>query len=121
LFMLRGKTKEEIIDALRVRRAGSLAVAEESSTYAPDQVEAVDARPLDETLEDYWDLGAHIDQVTLHIATPTVEMPLLKRLGAPDFVDARTLWAQMRRVYEGIAERAIEMAFADAGREQDTV
>ena len=121
LFMLRGKTKEEIIDELRVRRAGSLAVAEEGPTYASNQVEAVDARPLDETLEDYWHLGAQIDRVTLHIAAPTVEMPLLKRLGAPDFIDARTLWAQMGRVYAGITERAIERAFADAGRERDTV
>ena len=121
LFMLRGKTKEDIIDELRARRAGGLAVAEEGAIYAPNQVEAVDALPLDETLDNYWELGAQIDRVTLHIGAPAVEMPLLKRLGAPDFIDARILWAQMGRVYEGITEHAVEMAFTDAGREQSTV
>ncbi|MBN1935562.1 MAG: SWIM zinc finger family protein [Anaerolineae bacterium] len=117
LFALRGKIKEEFIDELRARRAGGLAVAEETAPYVPNRVEAVDAPPLDETLDRHWSLGAQIDRIALHIAPPAVEMPLLKRLGAPDFIDARMVWAQMARVYEGVAARAIEMAFTEVERE----
>ncbi len=117
LFTLRGKHKATIIEELRTRRAGGLSVVEETVLYTPNAVAAVDAPPLDEALDGYWDLGTEVAQITLRIASPAVEMPLLKRLGAPDFVDARMLWAQMGRVYPGVAARAIETAFADVARE----
>lgn len=117
LLMLRGKTKESVIRELRARRVSSAPVVAESAPAASHQPEAVTAPPLAETLEHYWDLGAQIDQVTLRIEPPVVEMALLKRLGAPDFLDARTVWAQMQQVYANVAERAVEMAFAEGERE----
>jgi hypothetical protein len=43
---------------------------------------------------------------------------LLKRLGAPDFIAARILWAQMGRVYPGVAAQAIEMAFMEVEQQE---
>jgi hypothetical protein len=42
-------------------------------------------------------------------------MALLKRLGVPDFqgMPSQSFWAQMLRVYDGVTERALQIAYAD--------
>ena len=116
LFALRGKTKEEVAAALRVRRAaGAETVREEVVPYLPEAVKAVETAALEDCLESYWTLGAQADEVAFQLAPPQVDMALLKRLGVPDFVPARPFWAQIARVYDGVAARALEVAFADAG------
>jgi hypothetical protein len=37
-------------------------------------------------------------------------------MGVPEIqgIEARGFWAQMERVYDGVAERALELAFEDA-------
>jgi uncharacterized Zn finger protein len=118
LLSLRGKDKTAIIEELRSRRTGVTSTSEQARMHIPNQIEAVDVLPLEEALDCYWDLGKEIDQVTLRIVPPTVEMPLLKRLGAPDFIAARILWAQMGRVYPGVAAQAIEMAFMEVEQQE---
>ena len=53
----------------------------------------------------------------MRIGTPKVDMALLKRLGVPDFqgIKARSFWGQMERVYDGVTESALDVAFADDG------
>ena len=53
--------------------------------------------------------------MAFQIAPPPIEMALLKRLGLPGCLGGRTFWPQMSRVYAGVAARALEMAFAEAG------
>ena len=114
LFELRGRSKDEVAAALRERRAQGLEVLGEApATYVPGAVEAVEAAALEERLEDYWALGEQAAEVALHLSPPEVDMALLKRLGVPDFVEGKSFWAQMERVYEGVAERALEVAFAE--------
>jgi hypothetical protein len=79
----------------------------------PGVSEAVEAPGLEECLDEYWALGAQLQEVQLDVALPKVDMALLKRLGVPDFVERGGFWAQMERVYEGVAERALEVAFAE--------
>lgn len=112
LFELRGRSKAAIIAALRERRAAGTS-AQETLPYVPDAIAAVDAPPLADCLDTYWGAPAAWDSVTLGIATPAVELALLKRLGLPDFVDATTFRAQMERVYSGVTDRALEIAFGD--------
>ncbi len=112
LFELRGRDKEAVAAALRERRAQGVATTDEAS-YAPDAVEAVESSALEACMEDYWAVGAEAEKVALSIAYPAVEMALLKRLGAPNFLDARSFWAQMERIYDGGAARALDVAFAD--------
>ena len=114
LFELRGRSKDEVAAALRERRAQGLeALGEAPVPYAPGAVEAVEVPALDACLEDYWALGAQAAEMALNLSFPPVDMALLKRLGLPDFVEGKSFWAQMERVYEGVAERALEVAFAD--------
>jgi len=112
LFELRGRSKDEVAVALRERRAqGTGAVAEVS--YVPDAVALVEAPALEECLDRYWTLGAEAEGMTVNIAYPKVDMALLKRLGVPDFLDTKSFWAQIERVYDGVAARALDVAFAD--------
>lgn len=113
LFELRGRGKDDIIAALRERRAVGMA-AEDKTPYEPHAVEEVEILPLEECVNDYWAVGAEAKEVALSIDHPQVEMALLKRLGVPDFLEARSFLAQMERVYEGVASRALSVAFTDA-------
>ena len=113
LFELRGRGKDDIIAALRERRAVGMA-AEDKTPYEPHAVEEVEILPLEECVNDYWAVGAEAKEVALSIDHPKVEMALLKRLGVPDFLEARSFLAQMERVYEGVASRALSVAFTDA-------
>ena len=116
LLTLRGRSKEEVAAELRGRRAqGADAVGESGVPYTPGAVAAVEAAALEVSLDGFWDLGAEAENVALALAAPQVEMALLKRLGVPDFVDARSFWAQMERVYDEVTARALDIAFADAG------
>ena len=114
LFELRGRSKGEVIAALRERRVQGLeALGEAPVPYTPGAIDAVETPALEACLDDYWTLGPQAKEVTLDLAPPEVDVALLKRLGVPDFVEAQSFWAQMERVYAGVTERAIEVAFAD--------
>lgn len=112
LFELRGRSKAEIIAALRERRAVGM-TEQAALPYIPDGIAAVDAPPLTACLETYWGTPDAWDAVALRIAEPPVELALLKRLGLPDFVDPTGFRAQMERVYDGVTARAIEVAFTE--------
>lgn len=116
LFELRGRSQADIAAALRERRAVGAAPVEELP-YRPETVEAVAMPALAECLDDYWAIGAAAEDVSVRIAAPAVDMALLKRLGVPDYLDARSFWAQMERVYDGVTARALAIAFADAAEE----
>ena len=121
LFELRGRSKAAIITALRERRADAVrravgVPAHEALPYVSDAIAAVDAPALTDCLEAYWGAPAAWDDVSLRIAAPPVELALLKRLGLPDFVDATGFRAQMERVYNGVTDRALEIAFGDTER-----
>jgi uncharacterized Zn finger protein len=114
LFELRGRSKDEIIAALRERRVQEIEIVEETP-YVPDTIDAVDAVALEECLDRYWTLGTEAENVTLRIDTPKVDMALIKRIGVPDFqgIEAQSFWGQMERVYDGVTMRALDVAFAD--------
>jgi uncharacterized Zn finger protein len=121
LFELRGRSKDEVVAALRERRVQGMEAVDEA-IYVPDAVEAVETVGLEECLDRYWALGIEVEKVALRIGEPKVEMALLKRLGMPDLegIEARSFWGQMERVYDGVTDRALEVAFADADRASDS-
>lgn len=112
LFELRGRSQDAIITALRERRAVGMAPMDETP-YEPHAIQEAEIPPLEACLETYWSVGMEAKEVTASIATPKVEMALLKRLGVPDFLEARGFLAQMGRVYDGVANRALNVAFVD--------
>jgi len=114
LFELRGRSQEKVAAALRGRRSAGLdAVAEERVPYLVDQIETVEAPALEERLNTYWEAGAQIAEIALELTAPEVDLALLKRLGVPDFLPQAAFRAQMERVYAGVTERALEVAYGE--------
>ncbi len=80
LFRMRGRSQEQILDALRERRGGETVAVDEHVE------EIVIAPGLEEKMEHFWDPGEVLDSFPLTISPPTVDMPMLKRLGEPAFL-----------------------------------
>ncbi len=107
IFRLRGRTQEQVMQALRLRRAGDVETVEEET----EEPEA--ALPLEESLDNFWDFGGPLDGFSVLIRPPAIEMPLLKRLGEAVFVPAPGLEALLRGVYQSIGHEAVKTAFQE--------
>jgi uncharacterized Zn finger protein len=107
LFRLRGRTQEQILKTLRQRRAGQEAEDEEEE---PEQ-----AVPLEEALNRFWSLSDLLEPFPVSIQAPTIEMPLLKRLGDASFVTEPGLQALLRPAFQAIHQAALASAFKNEG------
>ncbi|MDQ4075586.1 MAG: SWIM zinc finger family protein [Chloroflexota bacterium] len=77
IFHLRGRTREQIVEALRSRRAATSTDA--ASEVAPP-TEPVPA--LTDQLGTYYQAGPELQSISVQIAAPDVEAGILRRLGA---------------------------------------
>ena len=114
LFELRGRSQQEVAAALRERRSAGLdAVAEARAPYAIQRIERVEAPALTERLDAYWETGPQLAEIALEPAPPEVDLALLKRLGIPDFLGQSAFRVQMERVYAGVTEQALAVAYGE--------
>ena len=81
LFQLRGRDKQQVIEALRARRTTATAVAEAPAPYAAEP--EADGLPLAEELDGFWSIGVELAAFRVKITAPAVALALLKRLGPP--------------------------------------
>ena len=102
IFRLRGRTQEQIMAGLRQRRSGDA----EPPASAPEEVESI--VPLEATLEHFWEFSAPLEGFSASIRPPTVEVPLLKRLGEANFVPAPGIEGLLHEAYQAIQKTAIE-------------
>lgn len=110
LFRLRGRDQAAVVAGLRERRAGELTTLE--PVFPVSESAAVgEATPLDESLEHFWGRRGSLEDFSVRIAEPDVDLALLKRVGLPDFVAATTFRTQMERVYQGVTAHALRIAF----------
>jgi uncharacterized Zn finger protein len=107
LFRLRGWKQEQVMAALRLRRAGD----EESPDVESEEPEA--AVPLEEQIPTFWDFSAPLEGISVSIRPPSIEMPLLKRLGEASFVSEPGLEPLLRAAYQAISQKAIEVAYQE--------
>ncbi|MDI6885808.1 MAG: SWIM zinc finger family protein [archaeon] len=113
IFKLRGRTKEEIIDALREKRAVATTVEEESEVIAEGAVSihGEGVRPLEECLDSFWQVGDALDSFSVNPARPEVENAILKRLGdAPFSVGKVNLTSLLSKAYEVASSAALQKA-----------
>jgi hypothetical protein len=106
MFLLRGRSQDEIVAALRARRAG------------PDSEAIPDVEQLEEPdLATFWSAPPQTEEVALHFALPESDALPLKGLGPPPFVrDQAALaatTAAMERLYRQIGEYALLLAVGD--------
>src|SRR6266567_612772 len=109
IFKLRGRTKEQIIAALREKRAETLAV--ESVTPS---IDTEDATATEKTLSlesfnlnTFWQAGEALDTFTVNPGVPKVDKAILKRLGnAPFVVGGQNVAALLAKAYDAVEEAA---------------
>jgi uncharacterized Zn finger protein len=79
IFTLRGRTREQVIEALRKRRVATMGESAEAAV-------AIEVAPpvpsLNDQIADYWG-GDSLDWIPPHITAPAVDGAVLRRLGSP--------------------------------------
>ncbi|HEY2593151.1 MAG TPA: SWIM zinc finger family protein [Chloroflexota bacterium] len=105
MFLLRGRSQQEIVDALRARRAG------------PEPEGAPEAEPTVEAdVATFWSGPPRPDddEVALRFALPESDALAVKRLGPPPFVrDQQAFAGVMERLYQQIGQHALSLALGD--------
>ncbi len=103
MFLLRGRDKEQIVDALRGRRLGT--------APAPPAVVA----PTDEAdLRGFWSASSTAGDVALKFAVPDSDALPVKQLGPAPFVrDPTALVAALEATYRAISDAALRLALDD--------
>jgi uncharacterized Zn finger protein len=112
LFRMRGKTQEQILEALRQRRGADIDPDVSSLSASSWQSQPEPVR-FPETLEHFWDAGHELKDVNVQVRLPNIPQPLLKRLGEPEVASQLTLQGQLEESYNSISQFAIMIAFAD--------
>jgi uncharacterized Zn finger protein len=116
IFRLRGRTQEQILAGLRARRAAG---AETECDVEPEEAAPAPAEaPLEESVESFWSEPEKLDGFHLAITTPTVPLPMLKRLGPPAFLPGQDLSEVLESAYRIISDSAMAAAY-DADGEPD--
>lgn len=117
LFALRGRTREQVIDALRARRAaeagGPAETAVEEEPERPPE-------PLEADLARFWELREGVEDVRISPVPPAVERALIKRLGPPSFARRPEAFAgALSLAYASVTERALALAFNNGDQPND--
>jgi uncharacterized Zn finger protein len=115
LFVMRGRSRDQIMSALRERRAAHTESTEENlneeRTVQPVTL-ATGELSVEQQADLFWRMGQEISSVHVHVAPPEVEMEVVKVLGEPGFTDDHALLARLSEVYRRVSERAINVAYA---------
>jgi uncharacterized Zn finger protein len=109
LFRLRGRSQEQILEAMRQRRADQQADFEDEF----EEEEPEEIVPLEETLPSFWDMGEPLESFPVTLKPPVIALPILKRLGEPAFMVGGSLQSQLAPVYQAVTEQALAVAFSD--------
>ena len=111
IFRLRGRTQEEVIQELRKRRAGNDETVEEEA----EETEVI--IPLEEQIDNFWEVRVPLEGFSPSIHPPVIEMPLLKRLGEANFVPEPGIQRWLYAAYQAVSRKAIQTAFKDTNEE----
>jgi uncharacterized Zn finger protein len=106
MFLLRGRTKDEILDALRARRLAPVAESEPATS---------DASAGERDLSRFWIASAAAGDIALKFASPEVDALPIKQLGPAPFVrEPQELVAAMEETYRAISRYALRLALDDS-------
>jgi uncharacterized Zn finger protein len=115
IFQLRGRSKDEIVAALRARRAaGAAEAATTSAGGLIPELQEEPTPPLADALESFWSSPAGLPDLALAFEAPPVDAVPVKRLGEPGFWRGRRDFSQLfEDAYRAIGARAHELAMGD--------
>lgn len=111
LFRMRGRSQQEILDGLEKRR-GSSDLSEDEEI----EIEEQPGETLESRIENFWEAGVGLKNVEVSVVPPKLELPLLKRLGQPDFANRYSMEEVLGPAYNMVSQAAQILAFADSER-----
>ena len=103
IFKLRGRTKEQIIEVLREKRAGIS--SGESSAFVAGAEDSTDAAGplLEENLDTFWQAAEALNTFAVHLEPPQVDKAILKRLGdAPFTIGGQNMASLLAKAYDEV-------------------
>jgi len=112
LFYFRGRSKDELLDALRTHRSATRPETEQNA------VSLFKDPPLEQQIDHFWEIGNELSHITFHIAPPPLPLPHFKRLGPPPFTDI-DIPSLLQPIYEVVTEKAISWAYENSGKHHD--
>ncbi|RME85245.1 MAG: hypothetical protein D6775_03295, partial [Caldilineae bacterium] len=107
LFLLRGRSRSEVLAALREHRQVGVGKEEEE--------EELEVPPLAQQLANFWDTGPEAEQVGFRVRPPDTPLPHLRRLGPPPFTTL-DLPSLLTPIYATVTEEALKWAYEEAGK-----
>lgn len=111
IFELRGRTKDNIIAALRKRRTEDHENPTEPETL-PVGAEQEEVASMD----DFWG-RREVESISVNISPPDISAAVIKRLGTPQFWDSKDDFVEkMGGYYEEISRHAIETAYHEQAK-----
>ncbi len=124
LLRLRGRDRQQILQALRQRRSngsespGALPLPpEEGSPFLFGQRTPASQEggspALTSQLDRYWGRAKELSNLHHHIAPPSIRLALLRRLGHPPFLtESFETYEALVEIYEQVTRQALDMAYA---------
>lgn len=104
IFLLRGRSKEELMEMLRQRRAGTTSdEAGHAKSMAVLQSAIEHEAPGLAADSSFWEFKEPMDEFRVEINSPEVEVAVLRRLGKPSFWRSRK---QFSRLFGSTYEKA---------------
>lgn len=111
IFKLRGKSKEQLINELREKRAGAGAFAGTTATEETELGVTFSTPPMEECLGTFWETGAELAAFSANPALPEVEFAVLKRLGQSPFaVKNKNVSILLEKAYATVSRAALARA-----------
>jgi len=110
LFQLRGRTREEIVQALRARRIQTEEILSPIEQPVEEPAEPEDP-PLEALLDRFWVTGEDLSPVLASPGRSRAASGVLRLLGEPPFPrEGQEVFAALMDAYDRVAKRARELA-----------
>src|SRR5216684_6898891 len=108
IFKLRGRTKEQIIEVLREKRAATLPAESASPSTSEASTGAEESALLEERLDTFWQAGEALDTFAVKPGVPEIDKAILKRLGnAPFAIGNQNIATLLSRAYSVVEAAAL--------------
>jgi uncharacterized Zn finger protein len=117
LFTMRGRTREQVMTALRAQRAGQWDGTGSDPMDAAQPEALTDPRALPANLDAFWSLDNGLEDIEIRVAAPDIEAELLKVLGELSFVEDEDVREQLNAIYRRVSRRALDLAYEDHAQE----
>jgi uncharacterized Zn finger protein len=103
IFKLRGRTKEQIIQALRQKRTAALPPEEATPTSGEAATQAEEEELLVDDLNAFWQVSPLLDDFPVNPYASRVDKAVLKRLGEPPFiVEGHPILTLLAKAYDAV-------------------